>query len=236
MTTTATTAEKAHIGKLFDGLAYTYDRFNHLTSLGIDLWWRRVAAKAMRPAGEVLDVAAGTADFSIAALRHGKARHITGIDLSREMMNIGRAKVERAGYGDAVELMEASALDMPFADAAFDAVTCAYGIRNFSDLRAGLSEMHRVLRPGGQLVILEFSYPENPIVRFFYDLYFSHVMPLVGRILGGNGGTFAYFRRSVKEFVCGGRMAGILREAGFTNVTFRTLTFGITTLYLADRQ
>lgn len=229
------TTEKAHIGKLFDGLACTYDRFNHLTSFGIDIWWRKVAAKAMRPACSMLDVAVGTADFSMTALKHGKARRVVGIDLSREMMNIGRAKVDRAGMADAVEFMEASALDMPFADNSFDAVTCAYGVRNFSELDTGLVEMYRVLRAGGQLVILEFSYPENPFIRFFYNLYFSHIMPVVGRILGGNKGTFSYFTRSVKEFVWGERMAERLGKAGFDNVTFRPLTFGVTTLYMADK-
>lgn len=232
-----TLAEKKNIGSLFDGIASIYDRFNHLSSLGLDLWWRRVAVRFMSRAGHMLDVAVGTADFSIAAVRGGKAGRITGIDLSREMLQRGRQKVDRAGLAGCIELLEASALDMPFADASFDAVTCSYGIRNFSDLDRGLAEMHRVLRPGCELVILEFSYPSNPVVRFFYDLYFSHVMPLFGRVLArGKGGSFTYFIRSVKGFIWGDRMAERLRQAGFCRVQYKTLTLGVTTLYTAWKE
>lgn len=232
-----TLTEKSNIGSLFDGIAAIYDRFNHLSSLGLDLWWRKVAVKTMKRADTMLDVAVGTADLSIAAAKAGKAGSITGIDLSREMLQCGMVKVKRAGLADTIQLIEGSAFDMPFPEGSFDAVTCAYGIRNFSDLDRGLAEMHRVLRQGGELVILEFSYPTNPVVRFFYDLYFSHVMPLIGKALaGGKGGSFTYFIRSVKGFIWGDAMAERLRHAGFRNVEYRTLTFGVTTLYTAWKE
>lgn len=227
--------DKKNIGNLFDSIAGTYDRFNHLLSLNIDKSWRRRGVKRLRPADSVLDVATGTADLSIEAVRRGKACHVLGMDISKGMMEIGRQKVKKAGLEDRISFIEGSALEMPFDDAFFDAVMCAFGVRNFSDLDKGLEEMFRVLRPGGQLMILEFSYPSNPVIRFFYDFFFSHIMPLVGRLMSSNGGAFLYFRESVKNFIWGNEMCSRISSAGFSNVTFKPLTFGIATLYLADK-
>lgn len=234
--------EKANIGRLFDRIASTYDRFNHLTSLGIDIYWRRVAIRGMQPVQHLLDVAIGTADVAIMALRHHRAERVTGIDLSPEMMAVGRRKAQRAGLAERIDFVEGSALEMPFADSSFQAVSCAYGVRNFSDLDRGLGEMYRVLQPGGQLLILEFSYPRNPLIRWAYDLYFSHLMPLIGRVVSrghsadGNGGdAYIYFLNSVKHFIWGDEMVSHLRQAGFADARFRTLTFGITTLYTATK-
>lgn len=227
--------EKKNIGHLFDGIAGTYDQLNHLLSLNIDKWWRRKAIKSLQPSGEVLDVAIGTADLTLEILKQQKARHITGLDLSQEMMRIGEQKVQKKGYKDQVRFDHGSAQEMPYQDASFDAVTCAYGVRNFSNLDAGLGEMSRVLRPGGQLVILEFSYPTNPIVRFFYNLYFTHIMPLIGRLFSKDKAAYNYLNRSVKGFIWGEDMTRRLQQAGFSNAQFRPLTFGITTLYTATR-
>lgn len=228
--------EKANIGSLFDGIAKTYDKFNHVTSLGIDIWWRRKAIGQMKPVETMLDVAIGTADVAITAVSKHKAAHVTGIDLSREMMNIGAQKVKRAGMEGRIDFVHGSALEMPFADNGFEAVTCAYGIRNFSNLDQGLREMCRVLKPGGQLVILEFSYPSNPIIRWCYNLYFSNIMPLLGRLISNDGSAYTYFLHSVKQFIWGKEMLEHLRQAGFSNARFRTMTFGVTTLYLATKE
>lgn len=227
--------EKSNIGHLFDGIAKTYDRFNHVTSMGIDIWWRKKAIGRMQPVDRLLDVAIGTGDVALTALRKGKAQHVTGIDLSQEMMSIGKTKAAKAGYGDRVDFILGSALEMPFADGQFEALTCAYGIRNFSDLDRGLSEMHRVLSDGGQLIILEFSYPTNPFIRWCYDLYFSHIMPAIGRLMSSDGSAYTYFMRSVKAFIWGDEMLSHLRQAGFKDATFRTMTFGVTTLYMARK-
>lgn len=227
--------EKSNIGKLFDSIAKTYDRFNHVTSMGIDIYWRRVAIGNMKPVKRLLDVAIGTGDFALTALKKGKAEHVTGIDLSQEMMAIGKEKAQRKGYGDQIDFVFGSALEMPFSDGQFEALTCAYGIRNFSDLDKGLNEMYRVLSDGGQLVILEFSYPSNPVIRWFYNLYFSHIMPLIGRLVSKEPEAFTYFMHSVKNFIWGEEMLSHLRQAGFKNAEFRTMTFGITTLYLARK-
>lgn len=228
--------EKAHIGKLFDGIAHTYDKFNHFTSMGIDILWRKKAVKGMRPVDTMLDVAIGTADMSIIALKKGKAKKVEGLDLSREMMKIGHQKACKAGFEDRITFTCGSAQQMPYEDNSFQAVTCAYGIRNFSELEKGLAEMCRVLAPGGQLVILEFSYPQNPVVKAVYNLYFSHIMPLIGRVMSKDPGAFKYFLGSVKNFIWGEEMAAKLRDAGFTGVRFRTMSFGITTLYTATKE
>lgn len=225
--------EKNNIGHLFDRIALTYDRFNHLTSLGIDIYWRRVAIRTLRPVGRMLDVAIGTADVALMALRKQKAQHVVGLDLSPEMMAIGQQKAKRAHVEEHIDFVEGSALQMPFPDHIFEALTCAYGVRNFSDLDAGLREMYRVLQPGGQLVILEFSYPSNPVIRWAYDLYFSHIMPVIGRLISKDAGAYTYFLHSVKSFIWGEEMLSHLRAAGFANANYRTLTFGITTLYTA---
>lgn len=228
-------SEKKNIGQLFDRIAGTYDRFNHLLSLNIDKRWRRKAVKMMRPAGELLDVAIGTGDLAIEVLRQGKASRVTGIDLSSEMMKIGEAKVARKGLSDRVDFQLGNALEMPYGDGSFDALTCAYGVRNFSDLDKGLSEMYRVLRSGSELVILEFSYPENRFIRALYDFFFTRIMPAVGRIISKDPSAYTYFMHSVKEFIWGREMADRIASAGFSNVRFKTLTFGISTIYIAEK-
>lgn len=228
--------EKANIGRLFDRIAGTYDRFNHLTSVGIDIYWRHVAIRTLRPVRHLLDVAIGTADVALLALRKHKAEHVTGLDLSPEMMAIGEKKAEQAGLSQYIDFIEGSALQMPFADSSFEALTCAYGVRNFSDLDAGLSEMYRVLQTGGQLIILEFSYPRNPIIRWAYDLYFTHIMPLIGRAISKDAGAYTYFLHSVKSFIWGEEMLDHLKKAGFADAHFQTMTFGITTLYTATKH
>ena len=226
--------EKQHIGQLFDRIAGTYDGLNHGLSLGIDKYWRRKTVSMMPAAKHVLDVAIGTADLTIEMLKRGKAEQVTGIDLSEQMMGIGRLKVERlrvTGYGLPVEFVYGNAQQMPFADASFDAVTCAYGCRNFQNLDEGLKEMYRVLRPGGQVTILEFSYPSNRLVRALYDIYFTRVLPLIGRIVSRDKTAYTYLNKSVKAFCRGEAFVQHMHDAGFRDEQFTPLTFGITTVY-----
>lgn len=227
--------DKKHVGSLFDSIASTYDRFNHLLSLNIDKRWRRRAVRQLRPADHLLDVAVGTADLAIEVIRQNKACRVTGIDISTGMMDIGAQKISQAGMSQSITLFEASALEMPFADNTFSAVTCAYGVRNFSNLDQGLAEMFRVMKPGGQLLILEFSYPQNAIIRWCYNLFFTHLMPLVGKAVSRNSGAYLYFRQSVKNFIWGEAMAQRLYAAGFAQVSYHPMTLGITTLYMAQK-
>lgn len=227
--------DKKNVGSLFDSIAGTYDRFNHLLSLNIDKRWRRKSVKRMATAGKVLDVAVGTGDLAMEMIRQDKACHVTGIDISTGMMEVGKTKALKAGMQDRISFMEASAFEMPFEDGSFDAVTCAYGVRNFAHLNKGLAEMYRVLRDGGELMILEFSYPENRIIRALYDFFFSNIMPLVGKLISRNGSAYIYFRNSVKNFIWGRDMASMIELTGFRDVTFQTMTFGITTVYFAKK-
>lgn len=231
--------EKQHIGSLFDRIAATYDGLNHGLSLNIDRRWRRKTVAAMAPAKHVLDVAVGTADLTIEMLRRGKAEQVTGIDLSTEMMRIGEEKINRFFRTDdcsSVELIYGNAQQMPFADNSYDGVTCAFGCRNFSDLDAGLREMYRVLKPGGQVTILEFSYPSNRVIRWVYDLYFTHILPFIGCLVSCDKTAYTYLNLSVKSFCWGESFAQHLHDAGFSDEHFTPLTFGIATIYTAIKH
>ena len=226
--------EKQHIGALFDRIAGTYDSLNHGLSLNIDKYWRRKTVAKMQAVPHVLDVAIGTADLTIEMLQRGKAQQVTGIDLSEQMMQIGAAKCRKRGMN--VDFVLGNAQQMPFSDGTFDAVTCAFGCRNFNDLDAGLREMHRVLKRGGQVTILEFSYPSNPFVSALYDVYFTHILPFIGRIVSRDKTAYTYLNKSVKHFCWGEAFLQHLSDAGFDNGHFEPLTFGIATIYTATKS
>ena len=226
--------EKQQIGQLFDRVAGTYDGLNHGLSLNIDRLWRKRAVQLMAPAKHVLDVAVGTADLTIEMLRRGKAEQVTGLDLSEQMMQIGFRKCAR--YGLMVNFVHGNAQQMPFEDNAFDGITCAFGCRNFQNLDAGLREMYRVLKPGGQVTILEFSYPTNRLVRALYDIYFTRVLPLIGRLVSRDKTAYTYLNKSVKSFCWGEAFIHHLHDAGFREEHFEPLTFGIATIYVAVKR
>ena len=226
--------EKQHIGQLFDRIAGTYDSLNHGLSLNIDRLWRKRAVAMMPHATHVLDVAIGTADLTIEMFRSGKVEKVTGIDLSTEMMAIGEEKCEKHDFQ--ADFVFGNAQQMPFNDNTFDGVTCAYGCRNFSDLDAGLREMYRVLKPGGQVTILEFSYPNGKIIRPLYDFYFTYILPFIGRLVSRDKTAYTYLNRSVESFCWGEAFAQHLHDAGFCEEHFVPLTFGITTIYVARKR
>lgn len=225
------------IGSLFDRIAGSYDRLNHLLSLNIDRHWRRRAVSEISnqhpTPSTVLDVAIGTADLTLELLHQGKADHITGLDVSRQMMAIGEQKVAKAGYADRVTFEYGSALEMPYKDESFDIVTCAYGVRNFFDLERGLNEMCRVLKSGGQIMILEFSYPTNRFIKACYNLYFMYILPWIGKVLSHDQTAYTYLNQSVRAFPFGEAMVKKIKAAGFSLITFKPLTFGISTVYKA---
>lgn len=223
--------DKKHIGILFDRIASSYDKLNHLFSMNIDKRWRKRLVKHMPRVGHVLDVAIGTGDLAIEICHQQKAMLVTGIDLSKEMMRIGEEKAQ----GLPVQFIAASALDMPFDDSSFDAVTCGFGCRNFSDLHQGLKEMHRVLREHGNVWILEFSYPSNRLLRAFYSIYLGRIMPAIGGLLSHDKPAYRYLNNSVTHFVWGEDFAQAMREAGFSQVSYQTLSGGIATLYTGTK-
>lgn len=225
-----------NIGSLFDSISYSYDRFNHTASMGIDRLWRRRAVRSLPDCQLVLDVAAGTADLCIETIRQGKSQKVVGVDISEGMLDVGREKVLRKGLSDKIELRVADCASLPFDDNTFDAVTCGYGVRNFAELDRSLTEIFRVLKPGGQLRILEFTYPTNKLVRFFYDFYFTRIVPRIGKKLTDNGDAFVYFMKSVKSFAKGRDFIAILEKNGFSDTSFKSQTFGISTLYKACKR
>ena len=225
-----------NIGSLFDSISSRYDRFNHTASMGIDRLWRRRAVRSLPDCQLVLDVAAGTADLCIETIRQGKSQKVVGVDISEGMLDVGREKVLRKGLSDKIELRVADCASLPFDDNTFDAVTCGYGVRNFAELDRSLTEIFRVLKPGGQLRILEFTYPTNKLVRFFYDFYFTRIVPRIGKKLTDNGEAYIYFMKSVKSFAKGRDFIAILEKNGFSDTSFKSQTFGISTLYKACKR
>ena len=191
--------------------------------------------RQLAPCQKALDVAVGTGDLAIEIIRQEKAAQVVGIDLSTEMMRIGAEKAEKLGLTGRITFEEGSALALPYPDGCFEAVTCAFGIRNFSDLDAGLAEMLRVLRTGGQLVILEFSYPQRPIFRGIYNFYFNRILPGIGKRVSKDAHAYSYLNRSVKEFIHGEQMVVKLKEIGFQEPHLKTLTNGISTIYIAKK-
>lgn len=233
---------------MFDSIAGSYDSLNHWLSLDVDKTWRRRALKLITdaPAGtQVLDLACGTGDFSIAiakalAKRDGgkeaTSSHVTGVDLSEGMLAVMREKVAKADLGKMIGIEEGDGENLRFGDSSFDRVTIAFGIRNFENRLKGLQEMLRVLKPGGRLVILELSRPENPVLRWFYDLYFLHILPKIGGKVSGDKAAYAYLPASVAAFPGKKEFMGLMAEAGFRNVRHKALTFGLCRLYTGEKQ
>lgn len=236
----APTGEKhEQVEEMFDHIAPTYDVLNHTLSLGTDRGWRR---KAMDALGKyhprhVLDVATGTGDFAILAARRlgTEGLHITGADISEGMMQVGREKVRQLGLERVIRFCREDCMQLSFADDSFDAVTVAYGVRNFQDLDAGLREMCRVLRPGGHLLVVELASPPHFPMKQLFWLY-SHVwMPLVGRLVSKDDHAYRYLPATMEAFPQGEVMEGILLRAGFRSVEWKRFTFGICTMYLAEK-
>ncbi len=228
-------AEKETVKKLFDDIAPRYDLLNHLLSLSIDKSWRRRAVRELEAGQEeLLDVACGTGDFAIAAVRTGVKR-VTGIDISAGMVDIGKRKVEALGLSGRIMLEIGDSEQMRFPDNAFDAVTVAFGVRNFEHLEQGLREMCRVLRPGGKVVILEFSMPDRFPMKQLYTLYFRRILPLFGGWISGNRGAYVYLPESVMRFPQGKAFLDIMGRSGFVRTARRKLTGGIASLYTGEK-
>ena len=228
-------AEKETVKNLFDDIAPRYDLLNHLLSLNIDKSWRRRAVRELEAGQEeLLDVACGTGDFAIAAVRTGVKR-VTGIDISAGMVDIGKRKVEALGLSGRIALEIGDSEQMRFPDNAFDAVTVAFGVRNFEYLEQGLREMCRVLRPGGKVVILEFSMPDRFPMKQLYTLYFRRILPLFGGWISGNRGAYVYLPESVMRFPQGKTFLDIMGRSGFVRTARRKLTGGIASLYTGEK-
>lgn len=230
--------KKEKVREMFDSISGDYDKLNHIMSLDVDRTWRKRALKRIvDTAGplSVLDLACGTGDFSVAIAERLESGHVTGVDLSEGMLKVMEEKVAREGLGSKVSAELGDGEDLHFPDASFDRVTIAFGIRNFEDKAKGLRETLRVLKPGGRLVILELSRPENAVVRWFYDLYFLHVMPAIGGSVSGDKAAYKYLPASVVKFPSKDEFMAMMREAGFGNVSHKAFTFGICRMFIGEK-
>ena len=230
--------KKEKIQEMFDSVAPSYDRLNHIMSLGIDRIWRRKALREIVDGSQqrILDVACGTGDSSIAiAKAAGSGTRVTGVDISEGMMSLVMRKASHEGVHDRIKLLKADAEALPFPDGNFHRVTCAFGIRNFEHKDIALQEFLRVLAPGGKAVILELSLPDNKRLRKLYDLYFMHILPFVGGLISGNKEAYKYLPASVHAFPAPPVFCNMMRDAGFSNVRFRTFTLGLCRLYIGER-
>ncbi len=227
-------AKKDKIKSLFDNIAPDYDKLNHILSLNIDKGWRRKAVREIVDTNEVLtvlDVACGTGDFTIEIARKAVANsRVIGIDLSEGMMKVGRDKIAAANVNAVLEYGDCEALT--YADDTFDRISVGFGVRNFEHLAVGLGEMCRVLKPGGKLVILELSIPSNPVIRWFYKLYFLNILPAIGGMVSGNRSAYEYLPASVLHFPAPDKFIPMMHEAGFGVVKHKAFTFGVCRMYV----
>lgn len=224
-------SKREQVERMFDAISPKYDLLNRVFSLGIDQGWRRKVIRMVgsEPVKDLLDVATGTADLAI--LASSVAERVTGVDISDGMLAQGRVKVERKGLQTRITLQQADSTALPFADGSFDAVTVAFGVRNYEDLERGLREMLRVLRPGGRLFILEFSKPQRTPMRQLFRFYFHRVMPFVGRTVSKDSAAYTYLPKSVDAFPEGQRFLDLLAKAGGREAQARPVTGGIATIY-----
>ncbi len=226
------------VEQMFDNIAPAYDKLNHRLSWNIDRWWRKTAINQLVSLSpkKILDVATGTGDFAILSAKELKPQSLIGIDISDGMMNIGRKKVKDCGLEGTVSFRKEDCLNLSFSDNTFDAITVAFGIRNFQDLDKGLSSMYRVLRHGGKVVILELTVPVKFPMRQLYAIYRKTVLPIYGRMVSKDTCAYNYLNETIAVFPQGEKMQEILQKAGFCNVRFKRLTFGICTLYTAEKN
>lgn len=222
---------------MFNNIAPTYDRLNHTLSLGIDHLWRNKAIDSLKPFApqNILDIATGTGDFAILATKRLKPKHVTGADISLDMMEVAARKVNQLGLDRTISFQREDCMHMTFADNTFDAVTVAYGARNFESLDKGLHEILRVLRPGGHLLMLELSSPKSSPMKQLFWIYSHMVIPFIGWLLSRDVKAYKYLTSSVQAFPQGEVMESVLYHNGFKRVRWKRFTFGICTMYLAEK-
>lgn len=229
-------SKKEQVARMFDNISQRYDFLNHFLSLGIDKGWRRKAVNLLigdRPQ-VILDVATGTGDFALQALKLNPAK-VIGVDISEGMLEVGRKKMEERGVSSIISMVRADSENLPFEGNKFDAVTVGFGVRNFENLVKGLSEIFRVLRPGGKLVVLEFSRPKGFPFKQVYNFYFKFILPKLGRWISRDKAAYTYLPESVEAFPDGEDFISILKGVGYKNISCKSLTFGISSIYTAQK-
>jgi len=230
-------SKKKQVENMFDKIAFRYDFLNRFLSAGIDVGWRKKAIKQLVSSQpkNILDVATGTGDFAITSYEILKPEKITGIDISEGMLDIGRKKIEKAELQQHIELLNGDSEAILFDDNTFDAVTVAFGVRNFENLEKGLSEIKRVLKPGGKLIVLECTKPSTPVIKQLYNFYMKTITPKIGKIIAKNNEAYQYLNDSVLQFPEKESFIHILNQSDYRNAFYKTLTLGICTIYCAEK-
>lgn len=230
--------DQKHVTEMFDDIAPHYDFINHLLSFQIDKIWRRKTARfiAQNNPQTILDLATGTADLAIQLARKCPQSKITGIDLSEKMLGLGQEKINAKHLENQINLCRGNACELPYEDNSFDAITVAFGVRNFQDLEKGLMEMQRVIKKGGHIAILEFSTPNRPIFKTIYSFYFHKILPLLGKIISRNKSAYQYLPKSVSKFPSPDTFILIMKRCGLNCYQKRSLFGGIATLYCMEKQ
>ncbi|WP_420316245.1 bifunctional demethylmenaquinone methyltransferase/2-methoxy-6-polyprenyl-1,4-benzoquinol methylase UbiE [Ekhidna sp.] len=229
-------AKKKQVAEMFDSISGKYDFLNHFLSLGIDIRWRKKAIKMLKDMEpkRILDIATGTGDFAIESLKLNPEK-VVGVDISEGMLNVGRKKMQKRGYSDIIDMQSGDSENLQFEDNSFDAVIVAFGVRNFENLEKGLSEMNRVLRPGGRAVILEFSKPTVFPFKQLYNFYFRWILPKIGKVVSNDNAAYTYLPESVNEFPFGKDFLNILEKTGYKKTKCRPLTLGISSIYVGEK-
>lgn len=229
-------SKKEQVAEMFDNISQRYDFLNHLLSLNIDKGWRRKVVKtvAEKKPEKILDVATGTADLAI-ALTKANPKEITGIDISAGMLSVGQKKIEARKLDKIITLTQADSENLPFEDESFDVVTVAFGVRNFENLEKGLSEIQRVLRKDGKLLVLEFSQPSSFPFKQLYKFYFKNILPGLGKLVSKDSSAYTYLPESVDAFPYGDRFITILNKLGFQNSSYKEVTLGVAMIYDATK-
>ena len=230
--------KKEKIQQMFDEIAPSYDRLNHLLSLDVDKLWRRYALREIvdGTAQDILDVACGTGDSTIVTARaSAEGSHVTGVDISEGMMAMVMEKARKAGVEGKISLQVADGENLPFVDASFTRVTCAFGLRNFEHKNLGLKEFQRVLKPGGRAVILELSVPQGKVLRSLYNLYFMHILPWIGGRISGDKAAYKYLPASVNAFPAPQALMEMMHAAGFSNVRHKSLSMGLCRMFVGEK-
>lgn len=227
----------AQVELMFDNIAHSYDKLNHRLSWNIDKLWRRAALKHLQEyhPNKILDIATGTGDFAIQAAQMLHPQMIVGADISEGMMKVGKEKTRRMGLDNIIRFQHEDCMNLSFDDECFDAAIAAFGIRNFQDLEQGLGQMYRVLKKGGHLCIVELTTPVGFPMRQLFKIYSHTVLPVYGRLISGDKTAYSYLTATIEAFPQGEKMVEILKKIGFEKATFKRLTFGICTLYLATK-
>lgn len=225
--------KKEQVADMFNNISKTYDFLNHFMSLGIDIIWRKKAINELKKDQPklILDVATGTGDFAFEALSILKPEKIIGVDISRGMLDIAEQKITKRGLGDKFEVKLGDSEKLPFEAGEFDAVTVAYGVRNFENLEMGLADINRVLKPGGKAVVLEFSKPKAFPIKQLYNFYFSYITPGIGKLFSKDSRAYSYLPESVAAFPDGKSFVALMDKVGFKNTKCRPLAFGICSIY-----